>query len=36
VTLVNARWLVERDGELQITIPSRVSGETLSPALAGN
>jgi uncharacterized protein YuzE len=36
VTLVNARWLVERDGERQITIPSRVSGETLSPALTGN
>jgi uncharacterized protein YuzE len=35
VTIVNARWLLERDDEIRITIPSRVSSEALSPVLAG-
>lgn len=32
LTVVNARWLVERDGKLVITIPERV--ETLASELA--
>jgi uncharacterized protein YuzE len=34
LTLVNAKWLLERDGEVRVTIPSRVSAEALSLALA--
>jgi uncharacterized protein YuzE len=33
LTLVNAKWLLERDGELQVTIPNRVSAETIAPAM---
>jgi uncharacterized protein YuzE len=34
ITLVNAKWLLERDGEVRVTIPSRVSADTLAPAIA--
>jgi uncharacterized protein YuzE len=34
LTLVNARWLLERDGEVQVTIPARLSAATLAPAMA--
>lgn len=34
LTLVNAKWLLERDGELRVTIPNRVSADTLAPAIA--
>lgn len=34
VTLVNAKWLLERDGEIQVTIPSRVHARDLASALA--
>jgi YD repeat-containing protein len=36
VTIVNARWLLEHDGAITITIPERVrvSPEELGPALA--
>jgi len=34
LTLVNAKWLLERDGEVRVTIPNRVSADTLSLALA--
>lgn len=34
VTLVNAKWLLERDGEIQVTIPSRVQARELAAALA--
>ena len=35
LTIVNARWLLERDGKLQLTLPHHVevSEATLSPAL---
>ncbi len=35
MTIVNAKWLLERDGELTITIPepTRVSADALAPAL---
>ena len=35
LTLVNAKWLLERDGEVQVTIPNRVSADALAPAMAG-
>ncbi len=35
LTLVNAKWLLERDGEVHVTIPNRVSADTLEPAMAG-
>jgi uncharacterized protein YuzE len=35
ITLVNAKWLLDRDGEITVTIPSRVQAEDLAPALAG-
>jgi uncharacterized protein YuzE len=35
ITLVNAKWLIERDGEIRLTIPSRVPAADLAPALAG-
>jgi uncharacterized protein YuzE len=34
LTLVNAKWLLERDGEVRITIPNRASADTLALALA--
>jgi uncharacterized protein YuzE len=36
LTVINARWLLERDGELTVTMPERVStsAESLAPALA--
>lgn len=36
LTLINARWLLERDGRLIVTVPERVeaSAEELAPALA--
>jgi uncharacterized protein YuzE len=34
LTLVNAKWLLERDGEVRVTIPNRVSADTLALALA--
>lgn len=35
VTIVNARWLLDRDGKITITIPERidVSADALAPAL---
>lgn len=33
LTIVNAKWLLDRDGEIRITIPSRLSAEVLAPAL---
>ncbi|HWY89378.1 MAG TPA: DUF2283 domain-containing protein [Solirubrobacteraceae bacterium] len=35
ITIVNAKWLLEHDGELRLTIPSRVSAADLAPALVG-
>jgi uncharacterized protein YuzE len=35
LTLVNAKWLLERDGEVRVTIPSRVSADALALAMAG-
>ncbi len=35
LTIVNAQWLLERDGEVRVTIPNRVSAGTLAAALAG-
>jgi uncharacterized protein YuzE len=34
LTLVNAKWLLERDGEVHVTIPNRVSADALAPAMA--
>lgn len=36
LTLVRPKWLLERDGELRVTLPvaSEVSAEQLAPALA--
>lgn len=36
ITIVNAKWLIERDGNIAITIPSRIetSAEALAPAFA--
>jgi hypothetical protein len=34
LTLVNAKWLLERDGEVRVTIPSHVSADELAPAMA--
>ena len=35
VTIINARWLLDRDGKITITIPERidVSADMLAPAL---
>ena len=35
ITIVNARWLLDRDGKISITIPERIdiSAEALAPAL---
>ncbi len=37
LTLVNARWLLERDGEITVTVPERLTAQSdaLSAALAG-
>jgi uncharacterized protein YuzE len=35
LTLVNPKWLLERDGEVRVTIPNRVSAAELAPAIAG-
>jgi uncharacterized protein YuzE len=34
ITIVNAKWLLERDGEIRLTIPSRVPAADLAPALS--
>jgi uncharacterized protein YuzE len=36
LTIINARWLLERDGELAVTLPEQVhvSSTALAPALA--
>jgi hypothetical protein len=36
LTLINARWLLDRDGHLTVTIPETVeaSADDLAPALA--
>lgn len=36
LTVINARWRLDRDGWLTVTVPERVSAsaETLAPALA--
>lgn len=36
ITIVNARWLVERDGKITITVPNRIetSAKELGPLLA--
>jgi uncharacterized protein YuzE len=34
LTLVNAKWLLERDGEVRVTIPNHLSANTLAPAFA--
>jgi len=37
LTLVNAKWLVERDGQITITIPEKIetAGSDLAAALTG-
>lgn len=35
LTLVNAKWILERDGEVRVTIPNRLSADALAPAMAG-
>jgi uncharacterized protein YuzE len=35
ITLVNAKWLLDRDGELTVTFPSHVPTEDLALALTG-
>jgi uncharacterized protein YuzE len=35
ITIVNAKWLLDRDGEIKPTIPSRVPAADLALALAG-
>jgi uncharacterized protein YuzE len=35
ITIVNAKWLLDRDGEIRLTIPSRVPAADLAPVLAG-
>ncbi len=36
ITIINARWLLDRDGKISITIPERIdiSADALAPALA--
>jgi uncharacterized protein YuzE len=36
ITIVNAKWLLERDGRLSITVPSRIeaNADEISQALA--
>jgi uncharacterized protein YuzE len=37
ITIVNAKWLVERDGQITVTIPERIetAASELASALAG-
>jgi uncharacterized protein YuzE len=37
LTIVNAKWLTERDGTLTITVPERIEADAadLAPALSG-
>jgi len=35
ITLVNAKWLLDRDGELTVTIPSHVPTKDLALAQTG-
>lgn len=37
ISIVNARWLVEREGKITITVPNRIeaSAQELGPLLAG-
>lgn len=37
LTIVNAQWLIERDGKITITVPNRIeaSAKELGPLLAG-
>jgi uncharacterized protein YuzE len=37
ITIVNAKWLAERDGQITITVPERLEAPAseLAPALAG-
>lgn len=37
LTVVNARWLVDRDGRLTVTVPktAEASADELAPVLAG-
>jgi uncharacterized protein YuzE len=35
LTLVNAKWILGRDGEVRVTIPNRLSADALAPAMAG-
>lgn len=34
ITLLNARWLLDRNGELAITLPLHIGADTLAPAIA--
>jgi uncharacterized protein YuzE len=34
ITIINARWLLDRDGKVTITMPVDVSADALAPALA--
>jgi uncharacterized protein YuzE len=34
ITIVNARKLIERDGEIRITLPETISAADIGPALA--
>jgi uncharacterized protein YuzE len=35
ITIVNAKWLLDRQGEIRLMIASRVPADDLAPALAG-
>ena len=35
ITIVNAKWLLDRHGEIELTIASRGPAADLAPALAG-
>lgn len=35
LTLVNAKWLIDRDGELCVTFPNRVPADTIALAIVG-
>lgn len=38
ITIVNAKWLIDRDGKITITVPELIEtpAEDLGPALAGS
>jgi hypothetical protein len=38
ITIVNAKWLAERDGKVTITMPDQIetTAEELAPALTGD